>query len=595
MVVLLMGLVLFMMLKMLIFLATTQSTRSLAYRNRVAALYVAEAGLVDALNQIDLNADWKDGFDRKKLTQIEGYYSIKFHSGPGRPDEDESVNNMTGGVAVDGYRVGHEIPSGCVELVIIAEAGGATRRIRTMVGGTPSGSSNAGMIAGGNILLRGNVVVEGVSTLLDGSQAVQANLQSNRADSSAGVIRWVSANPGDRATVSGAVRTVSNDPGSIDFGADPTAYQVGSFEVGATAAARSRVDIVAEIAAHTSDPAPSINPLGANNLPAGAYYQGSDLVINGDLNLDDTNLYVDGNLTVNGSVTGTGSIHVKGDTSFQGDATIYTNNVKGVALFSEGNVRLTGLDGTAYMDAVTAADPQAALWWQDAKDTMRDLQSHANSSLANPNGNLMQVASYTDEMRQVLGFDWNGNHAAWQGRTRDATGKLQTYLQSQPASSSRDFMLERLDYMQRIFADDKNPFTPGNSACDVLLDWDNGGDNLYGLLDASTDPADGSSQHVEQILNLIMRIDYEKIGSSYFQGTVYTNGWFYASNEATIVGSLTSGGDRTGSPTTIGSEQVLPGDIVLDNNCRLTLTQDYALPGQAQGSSGLSLKSWIEP
>ncbi len=594
-----MGLVLFMMLKMLIFLATTQSTRSLAYRNRVAALYAAEAGLVEALNQIDADADWKAGFDRKKLSQVDGYYTITFHAGPGRPDEDESVNNLTGGVPVDGYRQGHEIPPGCVELVITAEVGGATRRIRTMVGGAPSASNTTGMMAGGNILLRGNVVVEGLSTLMDGAQSIQANLQSNRPDSTAGVIRWVSASPGDRAMVSGAVRTVSNDPGSIDFGPDPTAYQAGSFEVGATAVALGRVDIVGEIGKHTSDPAPSINPLGANNLPAGAYYQGGDLVINGDLNLDDTNLYVDGNLTVNGSVTGTGSLYIKGDTSFQGDATIYTNNVKGVALFSEGNVRLTGLDGTAYMDAVTANDPQAALWWQDARETLKDMQTEIQGSMSGNNGtnNLMQVGpQYADSMRQVLGTDANANHAAWQGRTRDATGKLQAYLQTQPASSSRDFMLERLDYMQKVFADDRNAYNPaGFTGRDVLKDWDLGGTSSYGLLDASTDTAYGSSQHVEQILNLIMRIDYEKIGSSYFQGTVYTNGWFYASNEATIVGSLTSGGDRTGPPTTIGSEELRCGDIVLDNNCRLTLTQDYAPAGQGQGSSGLSLKSWIEP
>ncbi|MCE7869220.1 hypothetical protein DYH09_02455 [bacterium CPR1] len=552
---------------------------------------------MDALNQIDARADWDVGFDRKKLSQMEGFYSIKFHSGPGRPDEDESVNNLTGATPVNGYRQGHQIPPGCVELVIIAEVGGATRTIRTMVGGTPASSTMAGMMAGGNILLRGNVVVEGFSTLTTGAQAVQANLQSNRPDSAAGVIRWVSANPGDRASVSGAVRTVSADAAAIDFGPDATAYQAGSFEVGATAVALGRVDIVGEIGNHTGDPAPAINPIGTNNLPAGACYQGGDLVINGDLSLDDTNLYVDGNLTVNGSVTGTGSIYVKGDTSFQGDAAIYTNNVKGVALFSEGNVRLTGLDGTAYMDAVTTSNPQAAIWWQDAQDTMQALNGRIQTSLANPNAKIMQVGpQYIDEMRQVLGTDANANHATWDGRTRDATGKLQAYLNTQPASSSRDFMLERLDYMQRVFADDNNPYNPvGVKGRDVLKEWDQGGDSYYGLIDAATDAVYGSPQHVEQMLNLIMRIDYEKMGSSYFQGTIYTNGWFHASNEITVVGSLTSGGDRSGQPTTIGSEEIRCGDIVLDNNCRLTLTQDYAPPGQSQGSSGLSLKSWLEP
>lgn len=588
-----MAMMLFMMLKVMIFLAASQSTRSLDYRNRAAALYVLEAGLADALNQLDADIDWDTGFDRKPMTNLEGTYTVRFHSGPGAVAEDESVNNLAGGGPVDGFRGADSVPGGCAELVIIANVGSAERQVRVIVSGQPAGSGTAGMTAGGNILLRGNVVVEGVTSLSDGGSPIKTNLQSNRPDAAQDVIRWVPLNPGDRATVSGAVRTVSTDTDSIDFGTDTTAYSVDKFEVGASAVSAARIDVAGEVDAHAGEPAATLNATGVNNLGPGKFFYNGDVTIDGDLNLDETDLYVNGSLTVNGSVSGKGAVYVKGDSTFRGDAEVYTNNDKGVAFFSEGNVRLTGFDGSAYMDAVTATDPQAALWWQESKDTLMDFQASAAASLNS--GDMSNVSSYSDKMRQVLGTDLNSNHANWKGRTRDATGKLQSFLQSQPASTSRDFMLERLDYTQRLFADDNNnPYTPGLSAAEVMAEWDAGGHALYGLLDASTDIAGGSALHREQILRLIMQFDYQKMGSSYFQGNVYTNGYFYASNEVTVLGSLTSGGDRTSPPVMIGSEEVRSGDIVMDNNCRLTLTQDYLQPGQGMGTSGLSLRSWVE-
>lgn len=593
MVVMFLALILLFMVKMLVMLAASQTTRSLTYCNRASALYVVDAAVADAINQLSKNASWTTGFQEKKLTRAEGVYSLKFHTGPGAVEFDESVNNLQGGVAADGFRGPGTVPPGCAELVIRAEVGGVIRSVRVIVSGTPVATGSAGMVAGGNLVMRGNVFVDGITTMASGGTSTKAHLQSNRSDAAPDIVRWSPVNPGDRAVVDGEVRVSSSDPGAINFGPDPTAYQVDAFQTGAAGAALSKVDVIGQIAAHSGDQAPSINPLATNNLGSGSFYYNGDLTINGDLNMDDTKLYVSGKLTVNGTIAGRGSVYVGGDTDFQGDGAVYSNNLEGVALFSQGNVHLTGLDGSAYMDAVVAGNPAAAKAWQDMKDTVADFKTNAAASIAK-SGDLTKITSYTDGMRTVLGTDSNSNHQPWQGRTRDATGQLMTYLQGQPQSSTRDFMLERLNHMQFIFADPaNNPYTPGHSNSDVYDEWASGGHRFYGILDCVIN--NGNSQQIEQTLNTVMRLDNTRLGTSYFQGKVYTNGYFYASNEVTIVGSLVSGGNRTGAPTMLGSVEVRDGDIVLDNNSRLTLCEDYSdTPTGGGGASSFGTRCWIE-
>lgn len=591
--VLLMTVVLLTMVKLLVYLATSQSARSQNHYRRMAALCAVQAGVTDALNELAKNKAWADGFDAKPLTRMEATYTVRFNAG-GPVGELESVNNLESDLPADGFRGDESVPSRAVELVVVGRSGAVERTVRIVAGELPATASSVGMTAGGNILLRGNVVVEGFTTLGEGSQPVPTHVQSNRPEAAPDIIRWAPLSPGDRAVVAGDVRTVSSDVEAIDFGTDATAYQVDAMRTGAPVASGPRLDVASEVAAHVSDPAPTINPLAANQLTSGSYYHAGDLTINGDLDLDETDLYVGGNLTVNGSITGKGSLHVAGDTAFQGDAQLYTTGAQGVALFSEGSVSLTGLDGTEYMEALAAADPQAALWWTDATETLSALQVAGRNAIANQELTTFDN-DYGRRMRRVLGTDLTNGSQTWQGRTPDAVGKLQALLQTRPPSTTRDFMLERLDYMQWLFADDTdNPYTPGHTGSQIRADWASGGNQLYGVLDAVLGGSPNADR--ERLLQTIFQMDYQRLGSAYFQGSVYTNGFVYAANEVTIVGTLTAAGERNGTPVDVGGEPLLPGDIFLDNDCRLTFVQDFEAPEDdaADGSQEFYTRSWVE-
>ncbi|MBI2267391.1 MAG: hypothetical protein HYU64_19865 [Armatimonadetes bacterium] len=72
----------------------------------------------------------------------------------------------------------------------------------------------------------------------------------------------------------------------------------------------------------------------------GVYYAPGDLTIDGDLNLGNSVLFVEGNLTVTGAAVGTGAIFVMKNTGIQKGATLAAGNQ--IALFGKGDVTLSG-------------------------------------------------------------------------------------------------------------------------------------------------------------------------------------------------------------------------------------------------------------
>lgn len=73
---------------------------------------------------------------------------------------------------------------------------------------------------------------------------------------------------------------------------------------------------------------------------------GPSLTINGDLNLDNALLFVDGSLTVTGSVRGTGAVVVTGSTTVNGGSGL--TSADSVALLSRGDLRLVSPSTTKY-------------------------------------------------------------------------------------------------------------------------------------------------------------------------------------------------------------------------------------------------------
>ncbi len=592
-VVLILGLILFTLLKALVYLSASGAFNSRQHLEKTSALFLLEAGVADALTQFEQDSGWTDGFQDKGLSDMPGTYSVNFNTSGADFQPDDSYNNLQGTSPMDGFRGEGSVPPGAAEVVVVARMGTTERRVRVVLSDRPASTGYLGMAGNGNISLRGNVNVNGINSFSEGLPT-RVNIQSNRADPVADIIRWEPVNPGDSASIDGDVSVISPAADAINFGPDPTAYSVDNFNLGADSQPVSRVDVAARVAANTSHPAPVFSLTGESRLNSGPLFHQGDLEVQGDLVLDGTDLYVAGNLTVNGSITGNGSVHIDGNTDFRGDAELlgFDPDGVGVALYSEGNVTLTGYDGTAYMETVVAGDANAQLWWDDEVAALNAFQVGAREALDSDSIRDFIEAGTYEGLDDILGEDANGNSGTYQGRTRNATGKLTGFLQSQPASSTNEFMLERLDWVQRYFADPNATSLQDPPGVELVMQqWMDGDTSLYGILEACEDGR--NYQVMAAMLPEVVQFSYQGVGSATFQGTVYTNGFFYAANEVAIVGALHSGGERAGAtPTTIGNHTLYPGDIYLDNNSTLTLVEEIA---QEAGTSGASyhVRTWI--
>jgi hypothetical protein len=104
-------------------------------------------------------------------------------------------------------------------------------------------------------------------------------------------------------------------------------------------------------------------------------YHKGNLVVNGDIALNNGTFYVDGNLTVNGGIKGNGSIYVTGDVNILGgNSTIVTNQIDSCSIFSDGNVNLAGLDARGYLEALAKQYPDTIgkAYYGDPNDKFLD-------------------------------------------------------------------------------------------------------------------------------------------------------------------------------------------------------------------------------
>ncbi|MBI3924730.1 MAG: hypothetical protein HY319_04255 [Armatimonadetes bacterium] len=589
--VLLVGLVMITLLKSLVISSRHGVFRALDEQDRCASLYLVEAALADALTRLEDDPAWIEGFDAKPMPRQRGTYSLVFHSGGGPPAAGESVNNLTGPEAVDGSQGEDSVPPYTAELLVRVQVGKVDRTVAVVVGRGEPPIYPSAMMASRNVVLRGDVDIDGVKSLST-YEPTPAGIHSNRPDDTAPIIQW-QGEDGESARISGEVSVVSPHPGAIDFGSDPGSFEVeGGFTGGASAKVIPDQDIGAIVAANRSHPKPTVVPLGTTQLLAGKYFQDGNMAIEGDLALDNTSLYVEGNLVVNGSISGTGSIYCTGETHFKGDSRVHTTNDNGVAVFSQGSVYLEGFDGTEYLETMAANDDQARLYLKDIRSTLQDLQNLFGSSAPDELVRGGSKAIPPDLMRTVLGKNTDAI-PTWQDRTRDATGKLAAKLEASPPGETRDFLLTRLDTMQHVFADDDGTSNNLPPLPQVIPDWEAGTYQEYGYLDAIL--WDRRTDLVPRLTNLIGVLDYDHLGTSHFQGILYSNGFIHASHDVSVVGALWVNDNRTQGPQTVNGRELMPGDIYLEKGVSLTLNEEYVKSGGGyNGAAPLAVRSWVE-
>ncbi len=539
---------------------------------RTQALFLAEAGVADVMSMLDADPAWTAGVANKSLPGLPGTYSVTFNTNPAGPfTQNDSVNNSDG-AHPNSYRGNSSVPPGGILLVVSAQVSGHERQLEVILEqGGGLANLEAPLVTTGKIKLFGNVSVDGVTSLTD-STPVAGDIHSNQGGGSPGLITWTPS--GGAATITGKVSTVGTNSSAIDLA---TCVPAGGTQVGAASQAIPPVDIVGQISAKSGATQPSVPASGPMTLASGDYYLPAGATLNGDLQLADANLYVAGDLHVNGSIGGKGSVYVQGETHFKGDSSVTAANPDQTALFSNGSVFLTGFDGTQYLNALAASNPAIQTTLDGIKTSMADLSAKMSSPTPGDfgSGNLLE------QMRGELG----AGATPRAGHQANQLATMVGLLNAEPPSPSRDFLLQRFNYLNDVV------FYNFGSGELAALDSDQVVAGVYDeIFDGDIITA---TPYLPKLVAFVDNIDYNRIGSSQFQGLVYTHGFVYSDNEVTVRGALVARSNGSQSSQVVGSQTLNPGDVYLGDGSRLTYVKDFFSSSATSGTGGWTTSLWM--
>lgn len=590
------------------------------YYGKTAAFYAAESGLAVLQSRLEANPDYDTTTRNEPTTFGTGSFSIKF--GP-----NDCVNNINGTEPVDGPR-GPVMP-GSVYVRIEGQAQSHREVIECVLGRNEDDLVSAAVVASGKIHLDGNVKISGRLSN-DQTATVPADVISNYSEES-----W-SGNPplfydqgvGETASIHGTVRSASPNPNAI---ARDLANAASESLTNQAPIPVDNVDIRGEIAAKAGNPAP---PVTTGTL-TGDYHTVGNHTMTGDMVLDNGRVYIDGDLTVIGSIRGNGAVYVAGDTTFSGDSQISAAE-DGVVLYSQGNVSLRGFDGSQYMDAITAAgSSDEMLDWAHTKKNFELLNEYlsnpgdpANFSVGSQDPDRFW-ASRVGIVTSYLANRMNNAAAVHPyytlgGRDNLLYNMLQV-INRQPDSPAKRFMQQKFETLRngRYSSWPSGQNLPGvlgisyqTTEAEVegkVLDFlENGrpGDGLFhSLAWIKTSRAEGDPNQYQGLSNAqidqavvkmgayLSNYDYDQLGSSYFQGRLYTRGAIYAANEVTIVGSVAAvadpnTADRQPDFVPVSGVRLRPGDLYLASGTSVTFLQDLR-PGYNSGGPSVGVRHWL--
>lgn len=557
------------------------------YHKKTAALYAAESGLALIQERLETDPDWEGTLDHEPTPFGTGSFSVSF--GP-------SVNNLEPPDPTI-YKAGPYGPvaPGTAYLRIEGHAFGRTEIVECIVGQKSDNFLHAAMVATGKIYLDERVDVAGrvSSNNLSLSPAdVISNFQEEAPwGNSIPPVYWdESATSADQ--IRGTIRSASQSPGSISSNlvaiseealVDQAPVPVVNVKIQDAIDAKSGVAV--------GVPTSPTSPL------SGDHYESSSTTVTGDLILNNATLYIDGDLTVLGSIRGIGAVYVSGNTTFSGDSVVLANE-DGVVLYSQGNVHLKGFNGTEWMDAVTAAQGRSTEWAQ-TKESFRRLEqiltdfandsqftSAANPALAPPS-DTPPIGSPDPVNGPAINYYWRSeaglllSNLAYgvsffnpPGITEnDLLFKMVNVINNEPSNPTRNFMAKK-------FAVLKNPSAGANDVLSNVIgintaslgataqlvqdfvtgtregyvanrglqlevflatariDEDHMGPPRFGSYAGLTDAQ--LAQALTKHAHWLKLHDFDALGTSYFQGNIYTRGAIYAAQEVTIVGSLSA-------------------------------------------------------
>lgn len=576
--VLLLTSVLAIMAISLILVTRRQSLGAVDHYHRTCALNAAESGLARALKELTAVPGWDDGYLKEPMPSGRGSYTVTFAPPSGPVGPDDSVNNLNNPNPTAGPRGDTGVPPRTAVLIVIGESSGVRTRLEAVVGRQSFAGLPAPVLATGPIVMRGGVSIDGRESL-EGA-AVDAGLHTNYAASGADKsISWAPIAGADQAVISGAVTTSDPRPvgQAIEF---LGSHSVGSTDSNAPTRPLPNYDIPGLVDANSSGANPGPLNNGTNILAAGKYHVAGPISVAGDLELQDgAELYVDGDLDVNGAIRGKGTVVVNGSTHLRGDSQLGANNR--LALLSEGDIHLEGFDGQAYLEALPGGAPLLS----QINQTLSDISYWSEHSTGPfPTGFSSVLGGYQilDRLNHELA-DHTMSHPSFNaGVPQNRLGALRDLVNAQPPSSARDFLSKKLTELHRYHGHGSIP----NKTANALAFLANPSTGIAEAVESLTDNyASLTSAQRDQGLKLFGQIarsvSYDKLGTSNFQGLVYTQGDFRATNQVTIVGALVANG-KPGK-----------GRISLENGTSVTYIRDFFEAGGGLEVAGqLQVRTW---
>lgn len=613
------------------------------YHRKTAALYAAESGLAMVQERLKSNPSWQGTINHQPTVFGTGEYSVSF--GP-------SVNNLTE-TDPTVYKTGPYGPvaPGEAYLRVEGHALGRTEVVECVIGRKSDDFLHAAIVATGKIYMDDRVDIAGRVSSEDLSLS-QADVISNYSEAapwsnSIPPVYWDdSAAPTDR--IKGVIRSASSSAGSISANlasiadealVDQAPVPVENVDIEGAIRAKSGVAV--------GVPTSPTSPL------TGDHYESGDIAVTGDLVLNNASLYIDGDLTVLGSIRGVGAVYVAGDTSFSGDSEVVANE-DGVVLYSQGNVHLRGFDGTEWMDVVAANNGISSEWGQ-AKEIVRRLRQDLNSFAANPVFDAAANPAFAPPPGTPPITDSTADDYYWRSETgllisvlsasvgggfrppgitdSDILTTVGSVVASQPSSPTQQFMMEKFLYLHNPAA------AVGSFSTNALgVHLTGGADDtwmenflvgskngvvreaglqvefllaaalIHGETPGNLRFASYANLSEDELADSLVKhahwldlYDFDQIGKSYFQGNIYTRGAVYASNEVTIIGSL-SAVDDPNKPDTAwvpsnrdpadSNISLRPGDVHLGAGTRILHVADLK-PGPKSGVQPVGVSRWL--
>jgi hypothetical protein len=275
-------------------------------------------------------------------------------------------------------------------------------------------------------------------------------------------------------------------------------------------------------------------------------------------------------------------------------------------------VILRGFDGTAALDTLASLDPpngatpmgqETSELWSGVKFSMQEVQTVMAMPRDQWVGDGTPEQVRFDNARGLL-----GNDAGWTvpGYNNTVVADLRARL---PAGATGDFLRDRLDAVSKLYrnvsADEAGTnigwSAAGNEA--ILTAYKNGtyDGTMGGLMDAAqtvdwaiiTANPDYVSV-LDQTVQMTNQLDYDRMGTAFFKGMIYSNGAIYAANEVNIVGAAMTSA-KSGPNVVIDGITLRPGDIYLNNNTRITYVKDMFQNGTPNlaGAGVIGMYTWL--